>query len=184
MHHVTSRLWKVKIRGCITPVHDMPWDMAPNSVKHSFSLSLSCTPYSCIYAWFQTSAAKWMRTRLFWVITQRVVVISYRRFGTTYRFHLSAFLVFIFYPCSSLLNTTRNIVDWSRERERRGVNTAPILKFSVLFTVQCTPSSGVKRFNGFWIAFHYSQAASNLCSIFLLSANSSLHSQLRAGNSK
>jgi hypothetical protein len=28
------------------------------------------------------------RTALFWVITQRVVVISYRRFGTTYRSHL------------------------------------------------------------------------------------------------
>jgi hypothetical protein len=28
-----------------------------------------------------------MRTPLFWVITQRVVVISYRRFGTTYRSH-------------------------------------------------------------------------------------------------
>jgi len=26
-----------------------------------------------------------MKTALFWVITQRVVVISYRRFGTTYR---------------------------------------------------------------------------------------------------
>ena len=31
---------------------------------------------------------KSMRTALFWVITQRVVVISYRRFGTTCRFHL------------------------------------------------------------------------------------------------
>jgi hypothetical protein len=28
------------------------------------------------------------RTALFWVITQRVVVFSYRRFGTTYRSHL------------------------------------------------------------------------------------------------
>jgi len=27
-------------------------------------------------------------TALFWVITQRVLVISYRRFGTTYRSHL------------------------------------------------------------------------------------------------
>jgi len=32
---------------------------------------------------FQTSAAKWMRTALFWVVTQRVVVISYRPFGTS-----------------------------------------------------------------------------------------------------
>ena len=29
-----------------------------------------------------------MRTALFWVITQRVVVIYYRRFGTSYRSHL------------------------------------------------------------------------------------------------
>jgi len=28
-----------------------------------------------------------LRTALFWVITQRVVVISYRRFGATYRPH-------------------------------------------------------------------------------------------------
>jgi len=35
----------------------------------------------------QASAAK-MRIALFWVIRQQVVVISYRRFGTTYRSHL------------------------------------------------------------------------------------------------
>ena len=29
-----------------------------------------------------------MRTALFWVVTQRVEAISYRRFGTTYRPHL------------------------------------------------------------------------------------------------
>jgi len=29
-----------------------------------------------------------MRTALLWTITQRVVAIPYRRFGTTYRFHL------------------------------------------------------------------------------------------------
>ena len=29
-----------------------------------------------------------LRTELFWIIMQRVVVMSYRRFGTTYRSHL------------------------------------------------------------------------------------------------
>jgi len=29
-----------------------------------------------------------MRTALLWVITQQVSVISYRRFGTTYRSHI------------------------------------------------------------------------------------------------
>ena len=28
-----------------------------------------------------------LRTALFWVVTQRIVVISYRRFGTTYLSH-------------------------------------------------------------------------------------------------
>ena len=41
-------------------------------------------------ACFQTSAASYIRTALFWTITQRVVVIPYRRFGTTYRSHLQA----------------------------------------------------------------------------------------------
>ena len=38
--------------------------------------------------WYRTSAAKYKRTALFWVFTQRVMVIPYRRFGTTYRSHL------------------------------------------------------------------------------------------------
>ena len=37
-------------------------------------------------AWFQTSASKLLRTALFGVVTQRVVVISYRRFGETYQY--------------------------------------------------------------------------------------------------
>ena len=38
-------------------------------------------------AWFQASAAKYMTNALFWVVTQREFVISYRCFGTTYRSH-------------------------------------------------------------------------------------------------
>ena len=34
---------------------------------------------------FQVSTAKYMRTAFFWVITQRVVVMPYRCFGTTCR---------------------------------------------------------------------------------------------------
>ena len=37
--------------------------------------------------WFQASTAKQMRTALPWVVTERVLVISYRRFGTTYQSH-------------------------------------------------------------------------------------------------
>jgi len=35
----------------------------------------------------QASAATYLRIALLYVITQRVVVISYRRFGTTYWYH-------------------------------------------------------------------------------------------------
>jgi len=38
--------------------------------------------------WVQASTTKQMATVLFWFTTQRVVVISYRRFGTTSRSHL------------------------------------------------------------------------------------------------
>jgi hypothetical protein len=38
--------------------------------------------------WFEASAAKQTRTVLSWVITQRVMVIPYQRFGTTYGSHL------------------------------------------------------------------------------------------------
>jgi len=41
--------------------------------------------YTTDEARFRTSAAKQMRTALFWAITQRVVAIPYRRFGRTYR---------------------------------------------------------------------------------------------------
>jgi hypothetical protein len=41
-----------------------------------------CSYEHAKYARFQASATRQMRTALFWVITQRVVVIPYRRFGT------------------------------------------------------------------------------------------------------
>jgi hypothetical protein len=40
------------------------------------------------YPLFQASAVMLMRSALFWGITQRRVVILYRRFGTTYRSNL------------------------------------------------------------------------------------------------
>ena len=44
------------------------------------NISLNNTNKSNIYIY--------IRTALFWVVAQRVVVIYYRRFGTTYRSHL------------------------------------------------------------------------------------------------
>ena len=40
------------------------------------------------FAWFRVSAAKYMRSVLFWAITQRIVIFPYRRFVTTYRYNL------------------------------------------------------------------------------------------------
>jgi len=40
------------------------------------------------HAWFQASPTKQMRTAFFCIISQRVMVISYWRFRTTYRSHL------------------------------------------------------------------------------------------------
>jgi hypothetical protein len=54
-------------------------------------------------AWIQTSGAKQMRSAFFWVITQRVAVISYRRFGTIYQ-------------CSRLKNPSWILDHWRRDR--------------------------------------------------------------------
>jgi hypothetical protein len=40
------------------------------------------------YELMQMAACYWLRPTLFWAVTQQVVVIPYRRFGTTYRPHL------------------------------------------------------------------------------------------------
>jgi len=45
-------------------------------------------PPFLLVAWFQTSAATYMRTALPLAVTQRVVVILCPRFGTTHRSHL------------------------------------------------------------------------------------------------
>ena len=52
-----------------------------NQVTHKYNNKIGS-------ALFQVSAAKQMRNPFFWVITQRVVVIPYRRFGITYKSHL------------------------------------------------------------------------------------------------
>jgi hypothetical protein len=44
--------------------------------------------YVYIAVWFVCYKLKHMRSAIFWDVTQRWVVVLYRRFGTTYRFHL------------------------------------------------------------------------------------------------
>ena len=58
----------------------------------NFACYLSDVLTVCEIASFEASAAKELRTALFWVvITQGAVVISYRRYGTTYRVLSSGF---------------------------------------------------------------------------------------------
>jgi hypothetical protein len=52
--------------------------MSRRSTTPEFASRLRCTSWSY---------ESYIRTALFWVITRRVVVISYWRFGTTYRSH-------------------------------------------------------------------------------------------------
>ena len=99
-------------RRCVDSL--TPRTLYPQKIEHRYTLCtvwhyniLFCTviyytrpfgywvPFKYMKNWiywitarFQAFSAKWMRTALFWAITQRVVVISYRRFGTTYRSHL------------------------------------------------------------------------------------------------
>jgi hypothetical protein len=54
----------------------------------SFTISFLLNPNCQQVAWFQASAAVYMRSSLFSNVTQRRLVVCYRRFGTTYRPHL------------------------------------------------------------------------------------------------
>jgi len=60
-----------------------------NYCRHHQRFRCGCWPLLSkpIFVWFRASTEKYPRTALFWDITQRVVVDSYRRFGTTYRSH-------------------------------------------------------------------------------------------------
>jgi len=65
----------LQVAGIYTETADIP--------QLLWSFKVNC----CV--WFQASATKWMRTMLFWVvITQWLMVISYRLFGTTYHSHI------------------------------------------------------------------------------------------------
>ena len=63
------------------------------------------------FAWFHASTEMYIRLALFWSITQRIVPIHYRGFGTTYRSHLHGSRVNHYHY------TLRNVPEerWSRE---------------------------------------------------------------------
>ena len=54
----------------------------------SGGIFLPAFPRIMLYGCLQASAAKQMRSTLFWDVTQSIVVNPYRRFGTAYRPHL------------------------------------------------------------------------------------------------
>ena len=57
-----------------------------------------------ILVWYQASASMWMRYSLFWAVTQRRLVVTYRRFGTS--------------VLSSRVSSPRGIILWPLEMGR------------------------------------------------------------------
>jgi hypothetical protein len=66
-----------------------------------------------------SSAAKYMKTALFWDITQRVMVISYWRFGTTYWYHLQGSRILGRTGCPEM--SVKNDHYWLRNRTKSAV---------------------------------------------------------------
>ena len=68
--------------GTASAVYECTWWHSyelPGSWRYNRSLQ----QYYCV--WFEASAAIWVRYALFGDFVQRKIVVSYRRFGTTYR---------------------------------------------------------------------------------------------------
>jgi hypothetical protein len=95
-----------------------------NNKKRTFSACLSAKG-SCVQIPTLTRNVRMCRkmtsTRnvLFWVTTQRIPVLSYRRFGTTYRYHLHG--ARIFYRVKSLFLFGFLTIEDETERLSRNV---------------------------------------------------------------
>ena len=74
----------------------------PVSIRTSETWYLICRPGNVSW-WLEAPAAKYMRTALFWVITQQVVVMTYRRFGTTCGSH----------PQVSRIFSSKGTINWN-----------------------------------------------------------------------
>jgi hypothetical protein len=61
--------------------------MPRNSLRNLYKV-IKYVQSQRVLASFQAVVATYMRSTLFWDIVQRILVLPYRRFGTTYRFHL------------------------------------------------------------------------------------------------
>jgi hypothetical protein len=68
--------------------------------------------HSLVYLIYQHTA---LRTTLFWIITKRVVVISYRCYGTTYRYHFQGSRILV------LPEKTSTVQKCHTEQESLGV---------------------------------------------------------------
>ena len=75
LKEATSQTWATREASNVSPQGGMG--------RH-----FDCGQLTYRNASFQPSAARYMRTPLFRIITQHIVVIPYRRFGTTYRSRL------------------------------------------------------------------------------------------------
>ena len=86
--HFGSPSLQRKVPNSFSPSPTSSFPPPPSSYSYSSSL-FPCSSRTVCYKPFPKFRNRLnTRTELFCVITQRLVVISYRRFGTTYRSHL------------------------------------------------------------------------------------------------
>ena len=129
-----------------------------------------CASYVCLRAdgwheqlhcaYFQPSAAKWMKTALLWVITQRIMIIYCGCFGTVYRsrpFDETDG----FFPKLQLEITTTRCLKTPRERSSHFlccnvrayiyISTCSGINILSLFTFSLRHPSRVYYFAGSWL---------------------------------
>jgi hypothetical protein len=108
---VLKEIWKKSfVAGNLHEETDLNNEQRFNSVVLTFSCFILCIQsiFKCVRTVLKKGIVpSVMRTALFWVITQRVVVIYYRRFETTYRSHIHFFLFMT--PEDGIDRTPRNV---------------------------------------------------------------------------
>jgi hypothetical protein len=134
-------------------IQDIYWNCQTGSsyrciwrITNSLRTALRFTPghkYFAVYDFKLPPRSRW-ETALFWIITQRVVVISYRCFGTTYRSHLQGSRIQkrswllkmgpIRYAERSLRNCHYLLRNNSEERGSHCIICPKIIKFGGLHT--------------------------------------------------
>jgi hypothetical protein len=76
--YFSSELVKIRYRLFPKKIYWVIFSYVEVSVAKAITFLRSVNQFQ--FAWYKVSAAKWMSSALFWVVTQRIVAIPYRRF--------------------------------------------------------------------------------------------------------